>query len=58
MPEADRANHDRYLKDASFYARRIINRAGDLFGLRKDGSTFAMELNVSQMSAACGKQKK
>jgi len=49
MPEPDRANHDRYLdryKDTG--ERRIIGIGRVVTGLRRDGTTFPMELAVGE----------
>lgn len=56
MPEKDRAEHDSYLRHAEMHAARIINRSRDLWGLKKDGSTFPLELTVSPMELD-GEQK-
>ncbi|MBX2830417.1 MAG: PAS domain S-box protein [Rhodospirillales bacterium] len=56
MPEKDRAEHDSYLRHAELHATRIINRSRDLLGLKKDGSTFPLELTVSPMELD-GEQK-
>jgi len=49
MPQEERAAHDEYLEHSKLHAPRIINRARDLFGLRKNGMKFPLELNVSPM---------
>ena len=49
MPKGERTAHDKYLQNSKLYAPRIINRSRDLMGLRKDGSIFPLELNVSGM---------
>lgn len=49
MPENEREAHDAYLRHSGLNSPRIINRARDLFGLRKDGRVFPIELNVSPM---------
>ncbi len=56
MPKKDRAEHDSYLRHAEMHAARIINRSRDLWGLKKDGSTFPLELTVSPMELD-GEQK-
>ncbi|NOQ76382.1 MAG: response regulator [Methylococcaceae bacterium] len=50
MPSAMRLQHDQYLKQSEIHAPKIINKARELQGIRKDGSVFPMELNVSPMS--------
>lgn len=50
IPEAERAEHDKYVQDSTLHAPRIINQARDLFGRRKNGDLFPMELNVSRMA--------
>lgn len=42
--------HDGYLANSSLYESRIINTARDLYGLRKNGDIFPVELNVSRMN--------
>ncbi len=49
MSEDERAAHDGYVRNSEIYAPRIINKARDLYGLRKDGTLFPMELNVSRI---------
>lgn len=49
IPDVEREEHDKYIKDSKLNAPRIINKSRDLFGLRKDGQLFPMELNVSSM---------
>lgn len=56
MPQEERATHDEYLRHSKLHAPRIINRARDLFGLRKNGVKFPLELNVSPMELN-GEQK-
>ncbi|MCR4378193.1 MAG: PAS domain S-box protein [Rhodospirillales bacterium] len=56
MPQEERAAHDEYLHHSKLHAPRIINRARDLFGLRKNGARFPLELNVSPMELN-GEQK-
>ncbi|NOQ17098.1 MAG: response regulator [Methyloprofundus sp.] len=50
MPKAMRSQHDQYLDKSAIHAPKIINKARELQGIRKDGSVFPMELNVSPMS--------
>jgi hypothetical protein len=56
LPENERVQHHSYLKNSVIHAPRIINQARDLAGLRKDGSLFALELNVSPMTVMGSKK--
>ncbi|MDH5634181.1 MAG: PAS domain S-box protein [Gammaproteobacteria bacterium] len=47
LPENERVLHEQYTDKSTLNAPRIINNARDLFGQRKDGSQFPMELNVA-----------
>ncbi len=49
MPGEMRQQHEQYLNHSEIHAPKIINKARELQGLRKDGSVFPMELNVSPM---------
>ena len=49
LPPAERVDHDSYINNSSLIAPRIINKARDLYGRRKNGKLFPMELNVSSM---------
>ncbi|NQU58630.1 MAG: PAS domain S-box protein [Rhodospirillales bacterium] len=49
MVANERAAHDNYVKNSTIYAARIINKVRDLFGQRKDGTLFPMELSVAPM---------
>lgn len=50
MPEPHRSSHDGYLERyKSTETARIVGIGREIEGLRKDGSTFPMELSVSQM---------
>ncbi|MDH5765527.1 MAG: PAS domain-containing sensor histidine kinase, partial [Gammaproteobacteria bacterium] len=49
VPENERMDHKRYVAESKLYSSRIIHNVRDLYGMRKDGSIFAMELNVSRM---------
>lgn len=51
LPESDRADHTGYVQRSNLYETRIINQSRDLYGCRKDGSLFPMELNVSRLSS-------
>ncbi len=49
MPSSDATRHDAYLKGFDPVRRNtVIGKGRDLIGLRKDGSTFSMELSVSE----------
>ncbi len=54
VPTNERDDHQRYVDASSLYGPRIINQARDLFGLRKDGAIFPMELNVAPMGDGDG----
>jgi PAS domain S-box-containing protein len=49
MPVDERSVHENYVQHSDIHAPRIINKARDLIGLRKNGSLFSLELNVSPM---------
>lgn len=50
MPAPDRQRHDGYLHHyLETGERRIIGRGREVLGLRRDGSTFPMELAVAEM---------
>lgn len=49
IPPKERSEHDNYIENSKLTAPRIINKNRDLFGLRKNGQLFPMELNVSSM---------
>jgi len=49
LPPEDRTMHATILKNSTLHATRIINQAREVYGYKKDGSTFPMELNVSSM---------
>ena len=49
LPPAERVDHDSYINNSRLIAPRIINKARDLYGRRKNGKLFPMELNVSSM---------
>ncbi|NOX42289.1 MAG: diguanylate cyclase [Gammaproteobacteria bacterium] len=56
IPEDERQQHEGYTSNSQLYASRIIERTRDLQGLRKDGSVFSLELNVSPLYVkdSCG----
>ena len=49
LPEGERIEHDQFVQQSEIYAPRIINRARDLEGQRKNGELFPLELNVAPM---------
>jgi len=49
IPHDERAAHDKYVENSTLHAARTINQARDLFGRRKNGEEFPLELNVSRM---------
>jgi len=51
IPEDERANHQDYVRKSNIHAPRIIDKARELSGRRKDGSTFPMTLMVYPFAA-------
>jgi len=51
MPEGERDSHKDYVRKSNIHAPRIIDKARELFGRRKDGSTFPMTLTVYPFAA-------
>ncbi len=49
LPATERGAHDGYLAQSDRLTSRVINQARDLYGCRKDGTLFPMELVVSIM---------
>jgi PAS domain S-box-containing protein len=52
VPTAEKEQHQQCMENSELHAPRIINQARELNGMRKDGSLFALELNVSPMNIA------
>ena len=52
LPPEDRAMHTVYLRNSTLHESRIINQAREIYGYKKDGSTFPIELNVSSIKQA------
>jgi len=50
MPADERGVHDDYVQRSELHTSRTVNMVRDLHGLRKDGSLFPVELNVSPMN--------
>ena len=50
MPADERLAHQGFVRDSTLHDHRVINRARDLEGLRKDGGRFFMELNVARLN--------
>ncbi|NOQ36332.1 MAG: PAS domain S-box protein [Methylococcaceae bacterium] len=50
VPDSEKKQHDDYVRHSEIHAPRVINNARELQGQRKDGSLFALELNVSPMN--------
>ena len=56
MPAPDRKRHDDYLRRyLQTGVRRIIGQRRELVGQRKDGSTFPMDLHISEVRLARGR---
>lgn len=49
IPQGERMAHDGYLQRTELVENRVINKARDLLGQRKDGSVFPIDLNVSRI---------
>lgn len=50
MPARDAALHDRYMEDYAAHGNSsVLNRGREILGRRADGSTFPLELNISEL---------
>jgi len=49
MEKSSRSDHDKYVSNSELHVPRIIHQSRDLMGMKKDGSIFPLELNVSPM---------
>ncbi|MDH5472836.1 MAG: PAS domain S-box protein [Gammaproteobacteria bacterium] len=49
MPEDERQQHQQYVSNSELYVTRVINKVRELEGLRKNGTRFPLDLNVSRM---------
>ena len=52
LPEDKQTAHQGYVDHSTLGAPRIINPDSELYGLRKDGTEFPMELNIAPMELA------
>ena len=50
VPDAERPNNDGYLKESNLHISKIQNVDRELTAVRKDGTTFPIELSVSAMA--------
>jgi len=57
IPKNEHQHHDGYLKRTDIHSPKVINQSRDLEGLKKDGSLFALELNVSPMTVNKNERK-
>ncbi|MBL6934193.1 MAG: response regulator [Alphaproteobacteria bacterium] len=49
VPEHERSDHDKFVRDSEIHGPRIINRVRDLWGQHKDGRLFPIELSISPL---------
>lgn len=49
VPDNERKHHNNYVRHSDIHEQKVIGQARELQGRKKDGSLFALELNVSPM---------
>jgi PAS domain S-box-containing protein len=52
IPSPSQEEHDKYVAKSALYGSRIFDRRRNLRGLRRDGSTFPIDLVVTKMDIA------
>ncbi len=52
LPEHERAEHQDYIDNSTIYQQRILHKTRNLYGRRKDGATFPLEINVAPIQGA------
>lgn len=57
VPSPERDHHDKCIQPSALSLPRSISEVRELNAVRKDGSTFTLELNISPMNTATGERK-